>query len=138
MVHQITLIPGDGIGPEITEATRRVLEATGVAFQWEIAQVGEAAQQECGELLPEAVLASVRKNRVALKGPATTPVGSGFRSVNVGLRKSLELYACLRPAKVYPGAPSLYTDIDLVVVRENMEDLYSGIEFERGLRRQRS
>jgi len=132
MVHQITLIPGDGIGPEITEATCHVLEATGVAFQWEIAQVGEAAQKECGELLPEAVLNSVRKNRVALKGPATTPVGSGFRSVNVGLRKSLELYACVRPAKVYPGAPSLYSDVDLVVVRENMEDLYSGIEFERG------
>lgn len=132
MAHQITLIPGDGIGPEITEATRRVLEATGVAFKWEIAQIGEAAQKECGMVLPESVLAAVRRNRVALKGPVTTPVGSGFRSVNVGLRKSLGLFACVRPAKVYPGAPSLYADVDLVVVRENMEDLYSGIEFERG------
>jgi len=132
MTYQITLIPGDGIGPEITEATRRVLEATGVAFHWELAYVGKTAQEMFGTVLPDSVLQSIRKNRVALKGPVTTPVGSGFRSVNVGLRKSLGLYACLRPAKAYPGAPSLHKGVDLVVVRENMEDLYSGIEFERG------
>ena len=132
MTYHITLIPGDGVGPEVTEATRRVLEATGVSFHWELAYVGTTAQNMLGALLPESVLQSIRKNKVALKGPVTTPVGSGFRSVNVGLRKNLGLYACLRPAKVYPGAPSLYKDVDLVVVRENMEDLYSGIEFERG------
>ena len=102
MTYTITLIPGDGIGPEVTEATRRVLEATGVGFSWEIAYVGLAAQERCGSLLPESVLASIRKNRVALKGPVTTPIGSGFRSVNVGLRKGLGLYACLRPARSMP------------------------------------
>jgi len=132
MTYHITLIPGDGVGPEVTEATRRVLEATGVDFQWELAYVGKTAQEMFGTVLPDSVLESIRENRVALKGPVTTPVGSGFRSVNVGLRKSLGLYACVRPAKVYPGAPSLYKQVDLVVVRENMEDLYSGIEFERG------
>ena len=132
MTYHITLIPGDGVGPEVTEATRRVLEATGVDFQWELAYVGKAAQEMFGAVLPDSVLESIRKNRVALKAPVTTPIGSGFRSVNVGLRKSLGLYACVRPAKVYPGAPSLYKQVDLVVVRENMEDLYSGIEFERG------
>ena len=132
MTYNVTLIPGDGVGPEITEATRRVLEATGIAFSWELAYVGTAAQERFGALIPDSVFQSIKKNRVALKGPVTTPVGSGFRSVNVGLRKSLGLYACLRPAKAYPGAPSLRSDVDLVVVRENMEDLYSGIEFERG------
>jgi isocitrate dehydrogenase (NAD+) len=132
MTYQITLIPGDGIGPEITEATRCVLEATGVAFHWELAYVGKTARDMFGSVLPESVLQSIRKNKVALKGPVTTPVGSGFRSVNVGLRKSLGLYACLRPAKAYPGAPSVHKGVDLVVVRENMEDLYSGIEFEKG------
>jgi isocitrate dehydrogenase (NAD+) len=132
MTHQITLIPGDGIGPEITEATRRVLEATGVAFNWEVVLVGKAAQDKFGSVLPEPVLQSIRRNKVALKGPVTTPVGSGFRSVNVGLRKSLGLYACLRPAKTYPGAPAVRKGVDLVVVRENIEDLYSGIEFEKG------
>ena len=132
MTYQITLIPGDGIGPEITEATRRVLEATGVAFHWELAHVGKTARDMFGSVLPEPVLQSIRKNKVALKGPVTTPVGSGFRSVNVGLRKSLGLYACLRPAKAYPGAPSVHKGVDLVMVRENMEDLYSGIEFEKG------
>jgi len=132
MTYRITLIPGDGIGPEITEATRRVLEATGVAFHWELAYVGKTARDMFGSVLPEPVLQSIRKNKVALKGPVTTPVGSGFRSVNVGLRKSLGLYACLRPAKAYPGAPSVHKGVDLVMVRENMEDLYSGIEFERG------
>ena len=132
MAYRITLIPGDGVGPEITEATVRVLEATGVAFNWDMACVGAAAQDTLGTVLPESVLESIRKNRVALKGPVTTPVGSGFRSVNVALRKGLDLYACLRPCKSYPGAPSRYEDVDIVVVRENIEDLYSGIEFEKG------
>ncbi len=132
MAYRITLIPGDGVGPEITEATVRVLEATGVAFNWDMACVGAAAQDTLGTVLPESVLESIRKNRVALKGPVTTPVGFGFRSVNVALRKGLDLYACLRPCKSYPGAPSRYEDVDIVVVRENIEDLYSGIEFEKG------
>ena len=132
MTYRITLIPGDGVGPEITEATRRVLEATGAGFQWDIAYMGRTAQDKLGALLPDSVLESIRKNRVALKGPVTTPVGSGFRSVNVSLRKNLGLYACLRPCKLYPGAPSPYKDVNIVVVRENMEGLYSGIEFERG------
>ena len=132
MAYRITLIPGDGVGPEITEATVKVLEATGIAFNWDTACVGATAQDTLGTILPETVLESIRKNRVALKGPVTTPVGSGFRSVNVALRKSLDLYACLRPCKSYPGAPSRYDGIDIVVVRENIEDLYSGIEFEKG------
>ena len=132
MAYRITLIPGDGVGPEITEATVKVLEATGVTFNWDTACVGATAQDTLGTVLPESVLESIRKNRVALKGPVTTPVGSGFRSVNVALRKSLDLYACLRPCKSYPGAPSRYEDIDIVIVRENIEDLYSGIEFEKG------
>jgi isocitrate dehydrogenase (NAD+) len=131
MSYNITLIPGDGVGPEVTEATRRVLEATGVDFRWDMAVIGEAAQKEWGMLLPESVLESVMKSRVALKGPVTTPVGSGFRSVNVALRKALGLYACLRPCRTYAGVPSPFKDIDIVVIRENMEDLYSGIEFER-------
>jgi len=132
MAYDITLIPGDGVGPEVAEATRRVLESTGVSFRWDIAQVGAAAQETLGTPLPDAVLESIRKNKVAIKGPVTTPVGSGFRSVNVALRKGLELYACLRPCKTYPGAPSPYKDVDIVIVRENIEDLYSGIEFEKG------
>ena len=132
MGHNITLIPGDGIGPEITEATRRVLEATGVSFNWEVVYAGADVQAEYGTPLPEHVLASIRKNRVALKGPVTTPVGSGFRSINVALRQQLELYACLRPCKSYPGVPTPYYDVDIVVVRENTEDLYAGIEFEKG------
>ncbi len=132
MTHNITLIPGDGIGPEITEATRRVLEATGVAISWDVVYAGADVLDEFGTPLPEHVLASIKKNRVALKGPVTTPVGSGFRSVNVALRKDLELYACLRPCKSYPGVPSARKDVDIVIVRENMEDLYAGIEFERG------
>ncbi len=132
MAYRITLIPGDGVGPEVTEATRRVLEATGVSFDWELVYMGSRAQNTVGTLLPESTLESVRSNKVALKGPVTTPVGSGFRSVNVALRKKLGLYACLRPCKTYPGAPSLYKDVDIVIVRENTEDLYSGIEFERG------
>lgn len=132
MAYNITLIPGDGIGPEVTEATRRVLEATGVAFNWELAYAGQQALDTVGNVLPESVLESIRKNKVALKGPITTPVGTGFRSVNVALRKELDLYACLRPCKLYPGAPSLYKDVDIVIVRENTEDLYIGIEFEKG------
>ncbi len=132
MAYNITLIPGDGIGPEITEATTRVLEATGVSFNWDIAYAGADVQKEYGTPLPDHVLDSIRKNKVAFKGPVTTPVGSGFRSVNVALRKKLELYACLRPCKSYLGAPTPYKDVDIVVVRENTEDLYAGIEFERG------
>jgi isocitrate dehydrogenase (NAD+) len=130
MVHNVTFIPGDGIGPEVSEATRRVLEASGARFKWEVAYAGAYALEKFGALLPEATMASIRKNRVAIKGPVTTPVGSGFRSVNVALRKRLDLYVCLRPCKIYPGAPTPFQDIDIVVVRENTEDLYAGIEFE--------
>ncbi|MFC2020089.1 isocitrate/isopropylmalate dehydrogenase family protein [Chloroflexota bacterium] len=132
MKHSVTLIPGDGVGPELVAATRRVLEATGVGFDWDVVHAGAASQDESGTLLPEEVFNSIRKNGVALKGPITTPVGSGFRSVNVALRQELDLYACLRPCKVYPGVATPYKDVDIVVVRENTEDLYSGIEFEQG------
>ena len=116
--YKITLIPGDGIGPEITEATRRVLDATGVGFQWEVVSAGEEAIREYGTPLPENVIESIKRNRVALKGPITTPVGSGFRSVNVALRQRLDLYACLRPCKSYQGVRSRYEGVDIVVVRE--------------------
>ncbi|MFC1915649.1 isocitrate/isopropylmalate dehydrogenase family protein [Chloroflexota bacterium] len=132
MAYNVTLIPGDGTGPEVTEATKRVLEATGVAFNWDLAYAGADVLDKYGTPLPEYVLESVRKNRVALKGPITTPVGSGFRSVNVALRQALDLYACVRPCKTYPGVSSRYSDVDIVIVRENTEDLYAGIEFERG------
>jgi len=132
MAYDITLIPGDGIGPEVVEAARRVIEATGVSFHWDLAYAGDTAQDMFGTVLPDYVLKSIRKNRVALKGPITTPVGSGFRSVNVALRKELGLYACVRPCKTYLGVRSKYKDVDFVIVRENMEDLYSGIEFEKG------
>ena len=132
MAYKVTLIPGDGIGPEVTEAAKRVLEATGVTFHWDLAYAGSVAQNMLGTPLPDHLLESIRKNKVALKGPVTTPVGSGFRSVNVALRKELDLYACLRPYKIYPGAPTLFKDVDIVVVRENTEGLYSGIEFEVG------
>ena len=132
MAYRVTLIPGDGIGPEVAEATKRVLEATGVVFQWDLAYAGAEVLEKYGTPLPDSVLESVRKNKVALKGPVTTPVGSGFRSVNVALRKELDLYACVRPCKTYPGVPSLYQDVDIVVIRENTEDLYAGIEFEKG------
>jgi isocitrate dehydrogenase (NAD+) len=132
MIHNVTLIPGDGIGPEISDATRRVLEATGVKFNWEVVHAGTDVIAQYGTPLPENVLDSIRKNKVAIKGPITTPVGSGFRSVNVAIRKALDLYTCLRPCKTYKGVPSRYDDVDLVIVRENMEDLYAGIEFERG------
>jgi len=123
---------GDGTGPEVTEAAKRVLEATGIHFHWEIAYAGADTQEKFGAVLPDYTLESIRKNKVALKGPVTTPVGSGFRSVNVALRKKLDLYACLRPCKIYPGVPTAFKDVDIVVVRENTEDLYSGIEFEKG------
>ena len=130
--HRVTLIPGDGTGPEISEATRRVLDATGVNFDWDVQHAGVDVMDEYGTPLPDQVLDSIRANRVAIKGPITTPVGTGFRSVNVALRKELDLYMCLRPCKSYSGVRSRYENIDLVVVRENHEDLYAGIEFEQG------
>jgi len=132
MAYNVTLIPGDGIGPEVSEAMKRVLEATGVSFQWDMVEAGADVIEKYGTPLPESVIESVRKNKVAIKGPVTTPVGSGFRSVNVALRKALDLYACVRPCKTYPGVPSLYSNVDMVVVRENTEDLYAGVEFEKG------
>jgi isocitrate dehydrogenase (NAD+) len=132
MAHRVTLIPGDGTGPEITEATRRVLEATGVRFEWDVQEAGIDVFQREGTPLPARVLDSLRHTKVGLKGPITTPVGTGFRSVNVALRKELDLYACIRPCKTYPGVRSRYQNIDIVIVRENTEDLYAGIEFERG------
>ncbi len=128
----MTLVPGDGVGPEICAAAVRVLEATGVGFEWDVHQAGEAAIKEFGTPLPEPLLDSIRKNRVALKGPITTPVGSGFRSVNVALRQELDLYALVRPVKAYKGARNLRDDLDFVIVRENTEDIYAGIEFEQG------
>jgi isocitrate dehydrogenase (NAD+) len=128
MAHTITLIPGDGIGPELAEATIRVLDATGIGFEWERVEAGEAAIATHGTPLPDGVLDSIRRTRVGLKGPITTPVGSGFRSVNVGLRQALNLYANLRPAQSMAGVESRYDDIDLIIVRENTEDLYAGIE----------
>ena len=128
MAHRVTLIPGDGIGPELAEATRRVLDATGVTFDWEVQEAGEAVMGQYGTPLPEHVLESITRNRVALKGPITTPVGEGFRSVNVALRQALGLYANLRPARSMKGLDTRYEDVDLVIVRENTEDLYAGIE----------
>ena len=130
-MYKITLIPGDGVGPEITEAATRVLEAAGVSFEWDIQNAGEEVYKKEGTPLPDRVLASIRKNKVALKGPITTPVGSGFRSVNVLLRQSLDLYCCLRPCKTYTGAKTRYENVDLVIVRENTEDLYAGIEYQK-------
>src|SRR5262245_52588868 len=132
MAHRVTLIPGDGTGPELTEATRRVLEATGVDLEWDVRQAGVDVMEEAGTPLPEDTLASIKENGVALKGPITTPIGTGIRSVNVALRHELELYACLRPCKSYPGVRSRYEGVDIVVVRENTEDLYAGIEYEAG------
>lgn len=131
MAYRVTLIYGDGTGPELTEATRRVLEETGVEFHWDTAIAGERALDEFGTPLPDVTLESIKQNKVALKGPITTPVGKGFRSVNVGLRQNLELYACLRPCKIYPGVPTRFKDVDIVIVRENTEGLYAGIEFDR-------
>jgi isocitrate dehydrogenase (NAD+) len=128
MPHRITLIPGDGIGPELAEATQRVLDATGIGFEWEVQEAGEATIASEGTPLPERVLDSIRRNKIALKGPITTPVGEGFRSVNVTLRQTLNLYANLRPARSIKGLETRYDDVDLVIVRENTEDLYGGIE----------
>ena len=133
MAHRVTLIPGDGTGPELAEATRRVLEATGVEFDWDVQHAGtDVMDQNGGNPLPDHVLESIRQNGTALKGPITTPVGGGFRSVNVGLRKSLDLYGQVRPCKSYPGVRSRYANVDLIVIRENTEDLYAGVEFEEG------
>jgi isocitrate dehydrogenase (NAD+) len=132
MSHTVTLIPGDGTGPEITEATRRVLEATGVQFNWEVYQAGLEVLEKYGTVLPDEVIESIKRTKVGLKGPITTPIGKGFRSANVLLRKKLDLYANLRPAKTYQGLRSRYDNIDLTIVRENTEDLYAGIEFQRG------
>ncbi|GBE36995.1 isocitrate dehydrogenase [NADP] [bacterium BMS3Bbin07] len=131
-MHRITLIPGDGVGPEITEATVRVIEATGVPIEWDVQEAGEDVYKSEGTPLPERVIESIRKNRVAIKGPVTTPVGKGFRSVNVTLRQTLDLYACLRPCRAFKGARTKFEGLNLVVVRENTEDLYAGIEFAKG------
>jgi isocitrate dehydrogenase (NAD+) len=132
MPYTITLIPGDGTGPEIAEATRRVLEATGVAIEWDVQHAGTDVMAREGTPLPDRVIESIRRHKVAIKGPVTTPIGTGFRSVNVAMRKALNLYACVRPCKWYPGVRSRYEGVDIVIVRENTEDLYAGIEFERG------
>jgi len=132
MSYKITLIPGDGMGPEVTDAARRCIEATGVKIEWEEAIAGQVALDKTGELLPKATIDSIKRNKVAFKGPMITPVGTGFRSVNVGIRQALDLYACVRPVKSYPGVRSMYKNINLVIVRENSEDLYAGIEFEEG------
>lgn len=130
--HVVTLIPGDGIGPEITQAMCRVVEATGVSIDWEVADAGAHLMDEYGTPLPDYVIESVKKNKVAIKGPVTTPVGTGFRSVNVALRKALDLYTNLRPAFSLQGTGARYDDVDIVLVRENTEDLYAGVEFEEG------
>jgi isocitrate dehydrogenase (NAD+) len=126
------LIPGDGIGPEVVEAARKCIEATGVEIEWEKVIAGQAALRKYNDILPKDVLNSIRNNKVALKGPLITPIGEGYRSVNVSIRQLLDLYACVRPAKSYPGVKSPFKDIDLVVIRENTEDLYAGIEFKEG------
>jgi isocitrate dehydrogenase (NAD+) len=128
MAHRVTLIPGDGTGPELVEATRRVLEATGVEFDWDVQEAGADVMDKYGTPLPDHVLASIRANKMALKGPITTPIGTGFRSVNVAIRKALDLYANLRPARTMSGIPVCHPDVDLIVVRENTEDLYAGVE----------
>ena len=132
MAHLVTLIPGDGIGPEVSEATRRVLDATGVSIDWVVEEAGAEVLAREGTTLPERVLDRIRDSRVAIKGPITTPVGSGFRSVNVELRQTLDLFAAVRPSRSLAGLPTRYPDVNLVVIRENTEDLYQGIEFEKG------
>lgn len=130
--HRVTLVTGDGTGPELAEAARRVIDASGATIEWDVQEAGVDVMEKTGTPLPEALLASIKENKVALKAPITTPVGKGFRSVNVALRHAFGLYACVRPCKSYQGVRSRYKDIDLVVVRENMEDLYAGIEFQKG------
>jgi isocitrate dehydrogenase (NAD+) len=132
LAYEVTFIPGDGTGPEIAEATRRVLEATGVQFKWDVQDAGVDVFEKEGNPLPDRVIDSLRRTKVGIKGPVTTPVGTGFRSVNVTLRQKLDLYCCLRPCKTYEGVRSRYNNIDLVIVRENTEDLYAGIEYEKG------
>ncbi|MBI3614916.1 MAG: isocitrate/isopropylmalate dehydrogenase family protein [Candidatus Omnitrophica bacterium] len=132
MAYKVTLIPGDGIGPEVAAAAQACLDATGVSFEWEILEAGEGAIAKHGSPLPEPLLESIRRNKVALKGPITTPIGTGIRSVNVGMRHALDLYACVRPCRLYPGVPAHYRQVDLVIVRENSEDLYAGIEYDDG------
>jgi len=133
VAHRVVLIPGDGTGPELTEATRRVLEATGVELEWDVREAGaDVMEKHGGNPLPPEVLDAIRESGVALKGPITTPVGGGFRSVNVALRKELDMYAQVRPCKSYPGVRSRFADVDLIIVRENTEDLYAGIEYEQG------
>ncbi|MFQ5504971.1 MAG: isocitrate/isopropylmalate dehydrogenase family protein [Planctomycetota bacterium] len=136
--HNVSLIRGDGTGPELAEATRRVLEATGVSFAWDIVDAGTDVMKTEGTPLPQATLDSIAKTRVAIKAPVTTPVGTGFRSVNVHLRRHFDLFACLRPCKSYKGVRSRFEAIDLLVVRENTEDLYAGIEFEEGQEKTRN
>jgi isocitrate dehydrogenase (NAD+) len=130
-MYTVTLIPGDGTGPEISEAAKRVIEATGIPITWDIQEAGQEVFEKEGTPLPQRVIDSIKKNKVALKGPVTTPVGKGFRSVNVTLRQNLDLYCCLRPCKTFKGTRTKYEDIDLVIIRENTEDLYAGIEFEK-------
>ena len=132
MAHDVVLIPGDGIGPEITQAMRRVVEAAGVQINWNVQEAGAGVMDEFGTPLPQHVLDAVAETKVAIKGPITTPVGTGFRSVNVALRKHFDLYACVRPCLSQPGDGSRFRDVDLVIVRENTEDLYAGIEFDEG------
>jgi isocitrate dehydrogenase (NAD+) len=130
--HLVTLIPGDGIGPEVSSAARRVVDATGVDIDWEIQEAGAAVLEREGSPLPDHVIEAIKATRIAIKGPITTPVGTGFRSVNVALRQDLDLFAAVRPAKHYPGVPTRHPGVDLVVIRENTEDLYAGVEFEQG------
>lgn len=132
MPHTVTLIPGDGVGPELVAATRRVIDASGATIRWEVQEAGLGVMEREGTPLPARVLDSIRRNKVGLKGPMTTPRGTGIRSVNVALRKELDLYACLRPCKLYPGVRSRFDHVDLVVVRENTEDLYAGVEYDTG------
>lgn len=132
MGYRITLIPGDGIGPEITEVAKRCIEATGIDIEWDIKMAGEECLEKYGTPIPEETIKSIQENKICLKGPITTPVGTGFRSVNVYLRQYFNLYVCLRPFKIYKGAKTKYENVDIVIIRENMEDLYAGIEFEKG------
>lgn len=132
MAHQVTLLPGDGIGPEVTDAMRRCVEATGVKIDWDVQEVGEKAMAKHGKPLTDDVLNAIRRTKVAIKGPITTPIGKGFRSVNVQLRQSLDLYACVRPCLYYEGTKTPIKNVNLVIFRENTEDLYAGIEFDKG------
>jgi len=129
--YTVTLIPGDGTGPELVEIVKKVLSYTGVDIRWEEVDAGEAALEKYNTVLPQEVIDSIKKNKVALKGPITTPIGSGFRSVNVALRQQLNLFACVRPCKIYPGVKTRYENVDIVVIRENTEDLYAGVEFKQ-------